>query len=691
MRPLVPFAVCVLASAGLSLHAQQPPPVQTPPPQQQQPPPAQPPGQQQQPPVFTTGVDVIRLDVSVLDNKRRPVRGLTKDDFTVFEDGKKQTVVAISEIVAALQDPMPSAWMRFVPHDIAMNDLADQAGDGRVFAILMDDWNIPFDDLDIIMQARIVARGVVDRLGPSDIAAVIFPTQAGKTQDFTGDRRRLIEAIDKFDPPEVRFVPATPAGTSGGGADMPYRSSSALMRSQCQRSQPTIPTLDALATRMAAIPNRRKTIILVSVGAPVELSASRGCEGELAETTRDMFRKAQRANINIYSVDPAGYKGYEDYLQRPIRRGGRPAEYTLPAGPAHAAAKQRRDFLEIMANDTGARAIVNTPALEIEVDRMFEEAAAYYLVGYQTSNGRPDGKYRKVEVKVRQPDVTVRTRSGFYAPKEDTRATTDQRGGPDAVLLGPTGMMMPASLALRATAVAIARPSEKARDADVAVVLSVRLPAPRGPVSETLSIVRTIYDAEGRASQPVADKIKIDLLPTSGDDFRYEVYQHLNLLPGRYQIRLNATSALVQRSGSVYVDVDVPDFSRPSLTMSGYVLGTRAVDRTDPLIKVVPILPTSARQFEPNEPVVAYLRVFQGGTGSPLPVTMTAKVLDVNDAVLLDTSVPLPATAFDGTRSAPFEIELPLSKLTHGPYLISVTAALQGGGTVRRDLVFRVR
>lgn len=684
MRRRFVSVVCALVGAGLALGAQQPP-------GQQQPPPAgQPPVQQQQPPVFTTGIDVIRLDVSVLDNKRRPVRGLKASDFQVFEDGKKQTIVAVSEIDAVANDPMPSAWMRYVPHDIAMNDLADQAGDGRVIAIVMDDWNVPFDDLDMIMQARMVGRGVVDRLGPSDIAAVIFPQEMGKTQEFTADREKLITAIDKFDPPEVRWVAARPLGNTGGGGDMPYRSTPVLMRSQCERSQPTVPTLDAVAQRLSAIPNRRKTIVLVSVGAPLQLHASRGCEGDLAEIMRELFRKAQRANINIYSVNPAGFDGFENYLQTPIRRAGRPADDTLPPAAARQAARVRRDFLEITANDTGAHALVNGPSLDIELDRMFEEAAAYYLVGYQTSNGKPDGKLRKIDVKVGRPDVTVRSRSGFYAPKEGTRATTDAPSGPSTLDLSQAGVALPTSLALRATAVAVSRAGEKLRNADIAVVLTVRLPPPRGPVAETLSVVRTIYDSEGRASQPVPEKFKLELLPSTGDEYRYDVYQHMSLLPGRYQIRLNATSTYLERSGSVYVDLDVPDFTRPSLTMSGYVLGSRAVDRTDPLAKVVPILPTSARQFAPNESVTAFLRVVQGGTGPLLPIKMSAKVLDVTDKVVLDTSTTLPETAFDSYRSAPFEIDLPLSTLSHGPYLLSVNAAL-AGGNVRRDLVFRVR
>ena len=46
------------------------------------------------------------------------------------------------------------------------------------------------------------ARYIVDSLGPSDMAAVVFPRDAGHTQDFTSDRRKLLAAIDQFDPRE---------------------------------------------------------------------------------------------------------------------------------------------------------------------------------------------------------------------------------------------------------------------------------------------------------------------------------------------------------------------------------------------------------------------------------------------------------------------------------------------------------
>src|SRR6476620_1832773 len=125
-RFAVALSAAAIAPIVLTASAQQAPP-QTP---QQQP---EPPAQQ---PIFRVGADVIRLDVSVLDKDRKPIHGLTSEDFTVVEEGKPQRVVAVAEIDAAANDPAPTAWMRHVATDVANNDLADQIGDGRLFAIV---------------------------------------------------------------------------------------------------------------------------------------------------------------------------------------------------------------------------------------------------------------------------------------------------------------------------------------------------------------------------------------------------------------------------------------------------------------------------------------------------------------------------------------------------------------------------
>ena len=60
----------------------------------QQKPTAPPPGQQ--PPVFRAGIDLVQIDVVVLDADNQPVRGLTKDDFSLFDRGIKQDIATFA-------------------------------------------------------------------------------------------------------------------------------------------------------------------------------------------------------------------------------------------------------------------------------------------------------------------------------------------------------------------------------------------------------------------------------------------------------------------------------------------------------------------------------------------------------------------------------------------------------------------
>ncbi|PYQ97145.1 MAG: hypothetical protein DMF96_15745, partial [Acidobacteria bacterium] len=83
----------LLALLGLRGHAQQSqarPPQQSPPPQGPAQPPA--PDQPQPPPLFRTGINFVRVDVIISDNKGNPVADLQSADFDVSEDGKPQKI-----------------------------------------------------------------------------------------------------------------------------------------------------------------------------------------------------------------------------------------------------------------------------------------------------------------------------------------------------------------------------------------------------------------------------------------------------------------------------------------------------------------------------------------------------------------------------------------------------------------------
>ena len=683
MRRIAVPVVCVLAASWV-LSAQQAPPPATP----------QPAPQQQQQPVFRGEIDVIRVDASVIDKDRRPIRGLKLEDFSVYEDGKPQRLVAVSEIDTATNDPVPSAWMRNVPRDIAANNLGDQIGDGRVVAIVMDDWNVPFDDLDMIMNARAVGRYIVDTLAPSDVAAVIFPQLAGKTEDFTDDRRKLLAAIEKFEPPELRFIEPTAARAD---------------RRRGRHAVSIEPDADAQSVPAIAAddPDTRHAGVAPGDDSEPAQDGFSGQHRHPAQSWRHTGLPGRARRHDARRV-PSRAAGEHQHLQR---RSGRvpglrelPPESDPPRRPAGRAGRERSRARR-RRRSSAATSSRSRPTTRARARSSTTTMSARRSIRFSTRQARTTCSVSDVQRQARRQIPSPRDQSEpagrFRADPVRVLRTerghdrrSQREGHADAGDLGLTGMMAPAALPLRAALIPVARTAGPgSRQVDVAVVLTVRLPAIRGALAENVTLVRTLYDAEGRAGPPTPEKIQLTLTGTTGDELRYDLYQRLTLLPGRYSIRLNATSSAIDRSGSVYADIEVPDFTRPPLSASAIILGTKPAgsERKDVLAAVLPIVPTSARDFAANDAPLAFVRLFQGGETAIGPVTVKTQILDASDVKVFEGSETIAAEAFDASRSAAFEVALPIAPFAHGPYLLSISATLPGGASTRRDLVFRMR
>ena len=644
---------------------------------------------------FRSGVDVIQLDVSVLDKARRPVVGLKAEDFTVLENGKPQQIVSVEEADAAERDPLPSAWMRYVGRDVVANDLADDLGDGRLSAILLDDRNLPSDDIPIALATRSVAHYLIDQLGPSDRMAVVYAQNAAFSQDFTGDHARLGYAVDRFDsgtPPLIETLPRA-AGINGD-----WRARPGFARPPCLRSQPTVPTIDTIVSRLATVPGRRKTLFFISVGVPVSFGSMDSCQNDLAREMKAVYEKAKRGNVNIHAIDPTGYRGFERYMREraPVwgRMGSMARDWAMPANP-----QVQFDFLRVTADSTGGRVLVDVDPIEPELDRIFEEDRSYYLIGYVTPNANPDGKFHQVDVKTRRRGLTVRTRSGYWAASKDAILGGREDAAPTSQALALSGLTNAEGLPLRlnilplATAVDTAGAGDRAMS-DVAVLLSVRLPPLRADTEETLSLVRNLYASEGEPGPPVQDTVTVPLSASSGGEVRYDHVMRVRMRPGLGQIRINATSSTLGKSGTVIGSIDVPDFSRREVEMSPIALGLlTGEDQRGPavLADLLPFAPTANREFAGGDHLAAFVRVFQTDTEGVDPVTMDVRIYDASDATRFTATTNLSATAFRPSTGAGYQVALPLSSLTRGPYLLSLSARRPDGKSVRRDLVFRVR
>jgi VWFA-related protein len=325
---------------------------------------------EQRPPVFRSGVELFQLEVTVLDRSRRPVRGLTAEDFTVLDEGAPQRIAQFSEVEVPERDgPI------FAADEIAAPNLTESRFiDRRLTAIVLDDFGMPFGNANTpagnsiyVPEMKRVARQIVQALGPKDFAAVILTRDLRGYPDFTNMSTKLTAAIEQVRPPsEVEAVSLMQ--TARGRVGM-------------------IATLRQVIAYMDQMPQPKKSIVYIGLPPPVDFA--RRWLSATADRLEDLIRAAQASGISITGFDVGGT----------IDRSG---QGTLLA----------------LAENTGGRAI-GYAQLDQGVQQFFVEHRSYYLIGFEPAGPR-DGKSRKLDVKVRRDGVTVRTRRSYAPPAPDT-------------------------------------------------------------------------------------------------------------------------------------------------------------------------------------------------------------------------------------------------------------------------------
>ncbi len=625
---------------------------------------------------FRSGIELVTLDVSVLDQTRQPVRGLTAAEFLVTEDGQPVEIQTFSAVDLPDTEVTASApWVRDVPPDVRRND---DLGDRRILTIVMDDaLEAPLSQERpaAIQQARRIADILVDRLGPRDLAAVIFPMDQGSGQDFTTDRARLHKAIAKYHGGmSAELGPGAAARPSEMLAENP--GSIAFRRRYAYESLTGM--LKNLADYLGDLPNRRKALVLISEGIPMNVaeietrqSLSNGDDtsGILRNvylTIRDLFVAAQRANVNVYPIDPAGlWVGADSYKQ---------------------------DFLRALATNTGGFPVVDTNDPRPEIDQIFKENSSYYLIGYVSPNPRQQGRFRKVVVHVRNRSLMVRARNGYIEPEAVKPSKKPAAAAP--LLMNALAALVPkGDVAMQIAAAPFAVAGTK--KAAIAIVVGLRQPAPPGNdrVVENVTLRVDAYDPKGdqKGSQRLAARIA--LRPTLAPTVAYELLARLDLPPGRYQLRAAAQSTLQAKAGSIFYDLEVPDFTKGKLSLSGITVavgdGPVAAPKNG-LSPLLPASPTTARDFERDQQVTAFLRVYQAGGQVPGGVNVAVSIVDGAGTPVFSRRDVLAAGRFTAEGAADYPVELPLDRLKPGEHLLSVTASA-GGVSATRNLRFTVR
>src|SRR5687767_11666300 len=184
LRPVL--IVIAMAVAGILPAAQ--------PLQQQPPPPPTPERDPAQQPI-RTGINFVRVDVIVTDNKGNPVLDLTQEDFQLAEDGKPQTIQTFSvvKIDEATQFETRPSEIR----SKADEEREAARPDVRLFIILFDDYHVRRGN-DMAVRKPLIDF-VQNQLAPQDMVAIMYPLTPVSALTFTRNKSSMIAAINTFE------------------------------------------------------------------------------------------------------------------------------------------------------------------------------------------------------------------------------------------------------------------------------------------------------------------------------------------------------------------------------------------------------------------------------------------------------------------------------------------------------------
>ncbi|HKT82198.1 MAG TPA: VWA domain-containing protein [Vicinamibacterales bacterium] len=625
-------------------------------------------------PTFKTGVNAVLVDVRVVDRTGRFVSDLASSDFQVLEDGIEQPITAFQLI--NLPPVAPSTISKSsAPSDVSTN--ADPAG-GRLYVIVLDDIfgaapqvHPDFDysgRLPQIVSVKSLARELVFHMSDADRAAIV--TTAGRrdmAQEFTNDRGRLLQTIDKFVPNQGQS-PDFPVEASAYARPLTGTPSWANTRDDALKS------LIEISNWLSAVEGRRKAIVLVSqrlgsVSADTSITNFSRAAGLQDVMTPHLFRQliqaTSRANVTIYTLSPVIVAGFG-------------AELPLPDEYVQAIADARRTGTRVtIAQATGG--FSRGGSYDGVFERIAAENGAYYLIGFNSPATGEDGNFHRIEVRTRRADVGVRARTGYVAAPRPTLAK--KMMSRDTPLPLAEALQSPSSVAglpMRMSALPFRRSGSKAR-------LSIVVDVDRSRDAEKpIEVAIAAAQVNGKA----ADVRRITLAGGT-------LVSQLELKPGRYHVRAAALDTGDLRKGSVLADVEVPDFSQGRLTMSAIELADDAQPATAVGIDThwkteLGTPPTTNRVFSGGALLTGYVEVYDNERRVSSEIELVTTVKDEDGRAMFDDRIQSVQTREKGVLPAHrVRFITALKDLPSGKYLLEVEAHRTNAAQSKSDIVSR--
>jgi VWFA-related protein len=535
--------------------------------------------ERQKPPTFKVESGLILVDVTVRDRYGNIVDDLRQADFTILEDGVPQEIITfalekvpVTPAAISVRDPagvpeVPIMNLSEIPEaEFSKEDLQNK----RLIILFFDLSSL---DTETLIRSVETAQKFVseESNGHNLMAVAIYSSTLELLQDLTNDREVLMSVLEGINPTESGDAPEEDISDEESSDEVYVPDD---IQFNVFNTDRRLSALETVAKMYREFPER-KSLIYFSSG-----MTTTGIENQ--SQIRSTVDVSNQSNMSIYTVDSRGLVALPPGGGASRGSAGGRAMFSGSAVTRQMANLYgSQETLGTLAFDTGGEAFQDVNDLGLVFNKVLEDTQSYYVLGYYSSNTKPDGKFRKVKVVVDRSDIKLVHRPGYFAMKEFTKWTQTERDRQLEEALAVDRPFSDVPFILQADYFMSDGKNSQ-------VPLSIQL-AGDGVQFETkgsrreaqFELLAQIADPEGKVAGVARDTVRVRLPAQSAEKIQggQIIYStNFDLRPGDYDLVFLIRDNRTGRLGTFSQSITVPTLDGKNLETSSIVLASRLVD-----------------------------------------------------------------------------------------------------------------
>jgi VWFA-related protein len=649
--------------------------------------------------------ELVLVNVVARDKNGNLIRDLKKDDFTLFEDGKKQQISTFD--FENVEEHASAGAAEATVSGVAGPGTLLRSGkkappsldarDRRLILLFFDFSAMDPEQIDRSVDAA--KKFIQTTILPADLIALVsLATNMRVDLDFTDDKTKLLASLSAYSAGEGQGFDNGPTGSSEGAAETSGSFTADDTDFNTFSADRKLLALQSLMQALGKLP-QKKSLVLFSNGI-----TQSGVDNQSA--LRAATAAAVKANVSIYSLDIRGLQAFPP--------GGEAQSASLHGQSAYSGASvlndlnsnaASQDTLATLSSDTGGKAFFDSNDVGAVFSQVQKDSSIYYVLGFTSNNPLKDGRFRRLKVQVNRPDLKLDFRAGYYAGRDFehlNRADREQQ--------------LEDELATQLSRVDVPLFAGSAffRQDDSHYYLSVSLVIPGSQIpfvtekdkdNLTIDIIGEVLASAKLPVGRLRDTVKLAVDSTR--QVRRKNVQYNTgfvLSPGSYHLKFVVRENQTGRIGSFETDVQIPDLRKTPLKMSSVVLSSQRTPAAskksapNPLVRdQMELVPNITHVFASDQHLYLQYEVYDAAKGknpAPAPSNGAApaakdapSVKAPRDSVRVLTSIEFlqggakiyeskPVVASEVTaperKAIVFQMDLPLQSLKPGLYVCQV-------------------